>query len=74
MPTGGSESNRITLDDYWQVFGKLRYNFAPDWHGFVQVKNLLDEDFETPSVVTTSLTEGIPNRGREILAGIIWQF
>ena len=73
MPTGGSDSNRITLDDYWQLFGKLSYNFSPGWQAYVQAKNLLDEDYLTPAS-NALLTEGVPNRGREILAGAIWKF
>ncbi len=73
MPAVDSNNNRIALDDYWQLFGKLSYNFTSDWQAFVQVKNLLDEDYLTPPV-TAALSEGVPNRGREILAGIKWRF
>ncbi|MBA4369370.1 MAG: hypothetical protein C0403_17230, partial [Desulfobacterium sp.] len=73
MSTGGSDGNRISLDDFWQLFGKLSYSFNPDWMGFVQVKNLLDEDYLTPAA-GSNLTEGVPNRGREILAGVIRRF
>jgi len=66
-------SNRITLDDYWLLFAKLQYKFSTDLTAFVQVKNLLDEDYLTPTA-STSLTEGVPNRGRELLMGIGWRF
>jgi len=71
-PIGGN-SSRLTLDDYWQLFGKLSYNISSDWQSYVQVKNLLDEDYLTPAT-STNLSEGVPNRGREILAGIIWKY
>lgn len=39
---GESESpvtnGRIQLNDYWQLYGKLRYNFTEDLQGFAQVK------------------------------------
>jgi len=73
MPTTDSNNNRITLDEYWQVFGKLIYTLNSEWHGFVQIKNLLDENLRTPPE-NAGLTEGVPNRGREVLLGIIWQF
>ncbi len=73
MPAVNSKNDRIEVDDYWQLFGKLLHNFNQDWQTFVQVKNLLDEDYLTPAA-STNLTEGIPNRGREILIGITRKF
>jgi len=73
MATGNSNTNLITLNDYWQLFGKLRYSFTDNFTGFIQVKNLLDKNYDTPPV-NTALNEGIPNRGREFLLGLSWQF
>ncbi len=73
MSTGGNINNRITLDAYWQVFGKLSYNFNQKWQSFLQVKNLLDRDYLTPTT-SSDLTEGVPNRGQEIQIGVTWQF
>lgn len=73
MATGNSNTSLVTLDDYWQLFGKLRYSFTDNFTGFIQAKNLLDENYYTPPVNTT-LTEGIPNRGRELLLGLSWQY
>jgi outer membrane receptor protein involved in Fe transport len=73
MATGGSDSYRIKLDSDWQLFGKLRYLFKSDLQGFIQVKNLLDEEHLTPAS-NAILTEGVSNRGREILIGMTWQF
>jgi len=73
MATGGSDNNRITLDDYWQLFARMNYKFLPDWRFYIQAKNLLGEDYLTPAS-NALLTEGVSNRGREILTGVIWEF
>jgi len=73
MATGGSDNNRIELEDYWLLFAKVNYNFAPQWQFYIQAKNLLDEDYLTPAS-NALLTEGVPNRGRELLTGVIWEF
>ena len=73
LPAVDSDGNRISLDDDWLISGKLSYNFTSDWQAYVQMKNLLDENYLTPAS-STGLTEGVPNRGREILTGITWQF
>jgi outer membrane cobalamin receptor len=74
MTFAGDESNLVKLDGYWLAIAKLSYSFSEDWLAFVQAKNLLDEDFLTP-VDYESLIEGVlQNRGREILAGVVWEF
>jgi outer membrane cobalamin receptor len=73
MPIGGSYVNHLVLDGYWQVYGKLSYSIKGSWQTFVQAKNLLDEDFLTPAE-TAALIEGVQNRGREVLVGVIWDF
>lgn len=73
MATGNSNTNLVVLNDYWQLFGKLRYSFTSDITGFIQAKNLLDKDYYTPPV-NAALNEGIPNRGRELLVGLSWQY
>jgi outer membrane receptor protein involved in Fe transport len=72
-PIGGDINNRITLPDYWLLMGKINYQLAPGWQAFIQAKNMLDENYKTPATVTV-LSEGVPNRGREILAGVGWEF
>jgi outer membrane cobalamin receptor len=62
----------LPLSDYFVTNTKLKYQFDKDISFFLQAKNLLDESYATPS--QAALTEGIPNRGREISAGINWQF
>ncbi len=71
--TNGNSTTLITLDDYWLVYGKLQYNFTLALEVFLQAKNLLDENYTTPTA-SSSLNEGVPNRGRELLAGLSWKF
>jgi outer membrane receptor protein involved in Fe transport len=66
-------NQRITLDSYWLLSGKLQYNFTSQLGAFIQAKNLLDDEYLTPAT-GSSLTEGVPNRGRELLSGISWKF
>jgi outer membrane cobalamin receptor len=72
MPVG-SNDNRITLDDYLQVFAKIQYRLNSNWHTYLQAKNLLDENYKTPAA-NASLSKGVPNRGRELLFGITRTF
>ncbi len=65
--------NRLALNSYGQLFAKFRYRFNPQWSVFMQVKNMLDEDFNTPSI-NTGLSEGVVNRGREIQIGMQFDF
>lgn len=73
MATHNSNTSLEVLDDYWQLFGKLRYSFAHNVTGFIQAKNMLDKDYYTPPL-NTVLTEGVPNRGREFMVGVSWQY
>ncbi len=73
IPARDSSGHRITLGDYWLLFAKVQFGFSSDWQGFVQVKNILDKDYLGPPV-STGLTDGVPSRGREILAGVVWHF
>jgi len=68
-----SDGKRITLDDYWMLFAKLQTTFNSDWQAFVQVKNILDKQYVTPSA-SIDISGGVPNRGREILTGVSWRF
>jgi len=63
----------VALDAYWQVYDKLMYNFTENLRAHVQLKNLLDEDYQTPTS-SKRLTVGTANRGREALAGIVWAY
>lgn len=71
--TEGANNTPLALDAYWQVFAKLSYNINKELKTFVQVKNLFDEDYETPTA-SSRINSGTPNRGQEILLGFIWAF
>ncbi len=71
--TGGNSSVPLTLDDYWQVYAKVIYNVTEKLQAYVQLKNLLDETYQTPTA-SKRISVGTANRGREALAGIIWEF
>ncbi len=73
MATAGSASTLKTLDDYWQLDGKLTYLVTPTLDIFVQAKNALDKRYYTPPQSFT-LTNGTPNRGREWAVGFDWKF
>jgi len=73
MPARDGNGERLRLDSYWQLAGKIRYFFNSDLQVFIQGKNLLGEGYLSPAV-STDLTNGIPNRGREILAGVTFEF
>jgi len=73
MSARDSNGERITLDGFWQLFGKVRYYLRSDLQIFIQGKNLLDKNYLTPPASTT-LMQGIPNRGREILTGLTFEF
>ncbi|NQZ57977.1 MAG: TonB-dependent receptor [Lentisphaeraceae bacterium] len=73
IPAVGGNNKRISLDENWLLHGKLSYNFTPDYRAYIQVKNLLNEQYLTP-VESAVLNNGIANRGREIFIGISWRF
>ncbi len=62
-----------SLEDYWLINSKLNYNIIDNCSFYVQIKNLLDEDYETPTQAA-NLLEGVPNRGRETSMGVHWTF
>lgn len=71
--TVGSDDIRIDLDDYWVGYAKASYRFDSGWNAYLQAKNLFNAEYMSPAL-TNTLTEGIPNRGRELLLGIQNQF
>ncbi len=73
MSTGGSDDNLINLDSYWQLYAKLIYRFSHDLQGYMQIKNLLDDQYES-APYNADQVEGIPNRARQILMGLSWGF
>ena len=73
MSTDNSDSIRLSLNDYWLLSGKASYNLSSKWQLFAQVKNLLNEEYRTPTS-SALLTEGVPNRGQELLVGMTVSF
>ncbi len=65
--------NNTVLNDYWLLYAKFQYNITSQLETSIQAKNLLNENFQTPSA-GTNLTEAVPNRGRELLVGLTWKF
>lgn len=63
----------VGLDTYWLLNGKLQYALQPSTILYLQIKNLTDENYLTPSQGAI-LTQGIPNRGRELSVGFDWNF
>lgn len=72
-PTGGNDTKRLMLEAYWKVFAKLNYSVTTDLQAYIQVKNLLNEQYWTPAI-SANLTQGIPNKGREALLGLVWHY
>jgi len=70
MLTGTTEE---TLDSYWQLNSKLQYALKDDLKIYLQAKNLLDKNYETPEQRTTFIA-GVPNRSRELEMGIQWGY
>jgi len=62
-----------TLDDFWMLNTQWRYQFSESYELNLQVKNITDEEVATPAESLRKL-EGIPNRGRELSVGMLWQF
>ena len=74
-PVAEDVGPRPVLDGYWLAFAKVQHQFNRQWQSFLQVKNLLDETYQTPAqLASVALADGIPNRGREILVGLTWKY
>ncbi len=63
----------INLDDFWTVSGKLEFELSTLASVYLRVSNIADEQYLTP-VLSANLTQGIPNRGREITIGSAFRF
>jgi len=64
---------QLGLDEYWFVNGKLNYSVNQSGQVYVQIKNLLDENYQTAAQGQLN-SEGVPNRSLEIQVGMNWQF
>lgn len=68
-----TDSLQQTLDDFWLLNTRLRYELSPRWDVTALIKNLTDTDYSTPAQ-GLGKTDGVPNRGREFSVGLNWQF
>jgi len=63
--TLGANSVMDRLDDFWVINSKLRYTFKQGYSVSLQAKNVTDLDYFTPAQ-GNKLSQGVPNRGREL--------
>jgi iron complex outermembrane receptor protein len=68
-----TSNTKLTLANHWLFHTKLHYHFTDNWIMSFQIKNLLNEDYQT-TLQGNRLTEGVPNRGREWLLGVEYRF
>jgi len=68
-----ANGERIVLNGNWLLYGKLSYDFESNWQGSIQIKNISDKQVNSPTL-SSFLTQGVANRGREILVGANWKF
>lgn len=67
------DGDRLQLDSAWLLWTKLSYEINSKIHGYLQVKNLSNKKDYSPTLGAT-LTQGVPNRDREVLLGLRWDF
>lgn len=67
------QTDTVPISDYWLVNGKWQYAFSQNISVFLQAKNLLDEEYETPPQRNRH-TDPLPNRGRETSIGLSVNF
>ncbi len=68
-----SNGHRKALSDNTIVNAKIGYRYNPDWEGSFHAKNIFNKDDYAPAL-GAALTEGIANRGRELLFTVKWTF
>lgn len=61
------------LDSFWMLNTQWRYQFSSGYDLSLQIKNLTDEDYATPTQ-GLGKTNGVPNRGRELSAEVRWRW
>lgn len=66
-------ADRSTLGARWLADVKVGYYVAPELETYLQITNLADVDYATPSV-SGSIAEGIPNPGRTARLGATWYY
>ncbi|WP_193747548.1 TonB-dependent receptor plug domain-containing protein [Cellvibrio sp. OA-2007] len=68
-----TNTRQQTLDSFWVFNSKWRYEFNSRYELSLHIKNLTNEDYATPSQGLAK-PDGIPNRGRELMAEVQWRF
>jgi len=68
-----SGTEQLTLDDYVMLSGKVKYEVNSALNINVQVKNSLDEQYDS-APQGNRLIEGIPNPGREVSFQVNYRF
>lgn len=68
-----TDTRQQTLDSFWILNTQLGYEFSQGYNLSMQLKNLTDSDYATPSQ-GLGKPNGIPNRGRELSAEVEWRF
>jgi outer membrane cobalamin receptor len=71
--TSITNTTRTALSDFWVLNTQWVYHFSHGYDLTLQLKNLTDADYATPAQ-GLGKSDGIPNRGREFMAEIQWQF
>lgn len=66
-------ARKQTLDSYIVVDLKAGYRWTPEWRTEVEILNLLNEDYYTPTQ-TSRIEDGVPNRTRELRLGFVWDY
>lgn len=67
----GAANSLHRLDNFWVINSKLRYRFRKGYNVSLQFKNLDDQYFSTPAQ-GVNLSQGVPNRGREVSLTFDW--
>ena len=68
-----SNGKRKILSDKTMLNAKINYHYNTEWEGSFHLKNMLDKDDYAPAL-GSALTEGVANRGREILFSVKWSY
>lgn len=68
-----SNGNRKHLSDEILLNAKVGYRYNSEWEMALHTKNILDQEDYAPAL-GAALTEGVANRGREILLSAKWTF
>ena len=68
----GNDVDTTSLDGFWDINAKISYDYSANLEFFIQGKNLLNQEFKTPS--TTVIESGVPSRKIELSMGVKWKF